>query len=201
MNIQLNLLPEARLLKLKNQARRRKYAALAGLIAGTIIATVAVFLLLQGFLLSTYQVGQGRIKDLKKSLLTTADLEEKATTLQNNLAKFSEVNATRTNASKIFADLYDATPSNVTINSLSISQTGTVSITGTTGSYADVGTYSKSLQEYNLNYKPQPNIDRGAIFQDVQITSVSKGEGANSTNFSIEFKINQDLIKKQKVTS
>lgn len=199
MNIQLNLLPEARLLKIKNQARRRKYAALAGLIAGTIIATVIVFLLLQGFLISTYNVGQNKIKDLKKALLTTAELEIKATTLQNNLAKFSEVNATRTNASKIFVDLYDATPSNVTINSLSISQTGTVSITGTTGSYADVGIYSKSLEEYNLNYKPQPNLDRGAIFQNVQITTVSKGEGSNNTNFSIEFKINQDLIKKQKV--
>lgn len=199
MNIQLNLLPEARLLRIKNQARRRKYAALAGLIAGTIIATVVVFLLLQGFLLSTYQVGQNKIKDLKKSLATTADLEEKATTLQNNLARFSEVNATRTNASQIFADLFDATPSNVTINSLSISSTGIVSITGTTGSYADVGTYSKSLQEYNLNYKPQPNIDRGAIFQDVQIISVSKGQ-ADTTSFSIEFKINQELIKKQKAT-
>jgi Tfp pilus assembly protein PilN len=201
MNIQLNLLPEARLLRIKNQARRRRYAAIAGVTAGTIAATVIVFLLLQGFLFSTYQIGQGKIKELKKSLASTAEIEEKATTLQNNLAKFSEVNATRTNASKIFANLYDATPSNVTINSLSISSAGVVSITGTTGSYADVGTYSKSLQEYNVNYKPIPNIDRGAIFQDVQITSVSKGETENKTNFSIQFKINQELIKKQKAAS
>lgn len=201
MNIQLNLLPEARLLKLKNQARRRKYAALAALIAGGILATVAVFLLLQGFLLSTYQIGQTNTKKLKESLVASADLELKATSLQNNLARFSELNATRTNASQIFANLFDATPENVTINSLSISSTGVVSITGTTGTYTDVGTYSKSLQEYNLNYKPQPNIDRGAIFQDVEITSVSKGESENKTNFSIQFKVNEELIKKQKVQS
>ena len=115
MNIQLNLLPEARLQKIKNQAKKRRYGAIAGLVVGTTVASIVMFLLLQGFLIGTYQVGQNKIKDLKSSLASTADLEEKATTLQNNLAAFSTANANRTNASKIFTNLFNATPSAITI--------------------------------------------------------------------------------------
>lgn len=198
MNIQLNLLPEARLQKIKNQAKKRRYGAIAGLVVGTTIASIVVFLLLQGFLLGTYQVGQNKIKDLKTSLASTADLEEKATTLQNNLAAFSTTNANRTNASNIFTNLFSATPSSVTITSLSISATGTVTITGNTDSYASVAIYGKSLEEYNVNYKPQPGLDRKPIFTDIKISSVSKNDVTGGVSFSLEFKVDQNLIKQQK---
>lgn len=198
MNIQLNLLPEARLQKIKNQAKKRRYGAIAGLVVGTAIASIVMFLLLQGFLIGTYQVGQNKIKDLKSSLASTADLEEKATTLQNNLAAFSTANTNRTNASKIFTSLFNATPSTVTITSLTISNEDIVTITGTTDTYANVAVYAKSLEEYNVNYKPQPGLDRKPIFTGIKISSVSKDDTTGGVSFSLEFKVDQNLIKQQK---
>ena len=66
MNIQVNLLPEARIHKLRNQAKKRTYSTIAGLTGGILLAAIVVFVMLQGFLAATYGANKERINKLIK---------------------------------------------------------------------------------------------------------------------------------------
>lgn len=199
MNIQVNLLPEARLHKLKNEARKKTFATLASLVATAFLATIIVFAMLQGFLLATYNINKNKIADLDKALLPSKELEENATTLQANLGAFYQLNSNRTFASRIFTNLSKVTPSNVTIKNLQIDNKDLVTVSGTTDSYADVARFGESLTEYNVNYLPQEGLDRKPIFKEVTITSTTKDATTGKVNFSMTFAVDSNLIKKQKI--
>lgn len=198
MNIQVNLLPEARLHKLKNESRKKTFGALAGLVAAGFIAAIIVFAMLQGFLLATFNINKNKIADLNKSLLPSADLEENAATLQANLASFYQLNSNRTYASRIFTNLSNVTPKNVTINTLQIDNKDLVTVSGTTDTYADVSRFGESLSEYNVNFLPQNGLDRKPIFKEVTITATTKDATTGKVNFSMTFAVDSNLIKKQK---
>lgn len=198
MNIQVNLLPEARLHKLKNQSRKKTFGTLAGLVATGFIAAIIVFVMLQGFLLATFNINKNKIADLNRSLLPSADLEENAATLQANLGSFYQLNSNRTYASRIFTNLSNVTPKNVTINTLQIDNKDLVTVSGTTDTYADVSRFGESLSEYNVNFLPQNGLDRKPIFKDVTITATTKDATTGKVNFSMTFAVDSNLIKKQK---
>lgn len=196
MNLQINLLPEARILKLQAQAKKRlanTAMILTGIVTVTIIATL---LLLLGYTFSLYQANESRISTLKKDIATQQDMEQKAATLQENLASFSTLQKTRLYVSEIFANLSKIVPSDIKISSFKISEDYLVTISGTAPSFAAVSSFSKALQEYNLNFKPQANLERKALFSDVVITSVSKesGVGKESVKFNMTFKVDPSLF-------
>jgi Tfp pilus assembly protein PilN len=197
MNIQVNLLPEARLHKLRNQAKKRTYSTIAGLTGGLLLAAVVVFFMLQGFLAATYRANQGRIESLNKELESSKPMEEEAATLQANLASFNTLNGNRTFVTGFFSNFFRMVPTFVKIDSVSISADNIVTITGNTGSFADVSRFANLVEEYNLNYLPQPDLDRVAIFTDADFTSVSKDTKTGKTTFTMTFKVNQELLKKQ----
>ncbi len=199
MNILVNLLPEAKLHKLKIQAKRRKYSTIAGLTGGVVVAIIIVLVMLQVFLVSTYAINENQMKSLKKEISNSKEMEQSAATLQENLASFYKLNEERTYASRIFTNLEKATPAGITISSFKITSKDVVTISGSAGSFAEVAAFAKSLQEYNVNYLPQPDLDRKPIFTEVTIVSVSKDTNSNNVNYSITFKTNKELLKKQKV--
>lgn len=201
MSIHINLLPEARILRLKNQAKRRTYATLAGLVGGITLAIIIVFGMLQVFLLSTYAVNENRIKALTKEVNANYDMEQNAATLQANLASFYTLNANRTYASRIFLNLFKTIPGNVTINSLQIDDQDKVTISGIADSFADVSKFAESLKQYNVNFLPQRDLERKPIFNDVTIASVSKDTNSEKVNYSLTFSVDKELIKKQKSES
>jgi Tfp pilus assembly protein PilN len=197
MNIQVNLLPEARIHKLRNQAKKRSYATIAGVAGGITLAAIIVFVMLQGFLMATYRINKTRISDLNKELESSRDLEKSATTLQNNLASFYRLDQNRTYASRIFTNFYNLLPGNITINSLQIDDKDIVTVSGTTNSFTSVSKFAETLDEYNVNFLPQDGLPREPIFSDATISSVSKDANSGRTNFSMTFKVNQKLIKQQ----
>lgn len=197
MNIQVNLLPEARLHKLKNESKRKTYATITGLVVAVFVASIILFVMLQGFLLATYNLNQTKISDLNKSVDTSKELEEKASTSQANLASFYRLNSNRTYASRVFTNLSKVTPANVTLTTLQIDNKDLVTVSGTTNSFADVSRFGESLSQFNVNYLPQQELDRKPIFNDVSIVSVSKDNATGKVNFSMTFKVDSNLIKKQ----
>lgn len=197
MNIQVNLLPEARIHKLRNQAKKRTYSTIAGLTGGILLASIVVFVMLQGFLAATYGANKDRISKLNAELETSKPMEEEAATLQANLASFYKLNSNRTYVTRFFTNFFKMVPSFVKIDSVSISADNTVTITGNTGSFADVSRFANLLEEYNLNYLPQEDLDRVAVFTDAEFTSVSKDTKTGKTTFTMTFKVNQELLKKQ----
>ena len=197
MNIQVNLLPEARMHKLRNASKKKTYATIAGLAGGIALAAIIVFLMLQGFLTATYAANNNKINSLNKELESSKPMEQEAATLQNNLASFYQTNKNRTYVTRFFTNFFKMIPDFVKIDSVSIGGDNTVTIAGTTNSFADVSRFANLLEQYNLNYLPQPDLDRVAIFTDANFTSVSKDTNTGKTTFSMTFKVDQDLLKKQ----
>ena len=197
MNIQVNLLPEARMHKLRNASKKKTYATIAGLAGGIALAAIIVFLMLQGFLTATYAANNNKINSLNKELESSKPMEQEAATLQNNLASFYQTNKNRTYVTRFFTNFFKMIPDFVKIDSVSIGGDNTVTIAGTTKSFADVSRFANLLEQYNLNYLPQPDLDRVAIFTDANFTSVSKDTKTGKTTFSMTFKVDQDLLKKQ----
>ena len=197
MNIQINLLPEARMHKLRNAAKKKTYATIAGLTGGILAAAIVVFIMLQGFLSATYSANNTKINDLNKELATTKPMEEESATLQANLASFYQLNTNRTYVTRFFTNFFKMVPSFVKIDSVAIAADNTVTVTGSTQSFADVSRFANLVEQYNLNYLPQEDLDRVAIFTNANFTSVSKDTKTGKTTFSMTFKVNQDLLKKQ----
>lgn len=196
MNIQVNLLPEAKLSKMRNKAKKRKFATITVLLGVSFTISCVLLFMLKVFLLGTYSAGETKISNLNSEISKSKDLEESASTLQQNLASFYTLNTNRTYASRIITNFFKAVPDNVLISSIAIDDKGKVTISGTTGSFADVSKFVSSLEQYNLDFLPQPDLDRKQVFSNVAIGSVSKAEG--KTNFSITFTVNKDVLKNQR---
>lgn len=196
MMLQINLLPEARILKLQALSRKRLVTTVTVLVVVVISTFVATLLLLLGYTYSVHQASQARIDSLKKDVNSKQDLMQKAATLQENLAAFATLQKSRLYVSEIFSALGSVIPANVQITSFQISSDYTVTISGIAPSFAAVSTFSKALQEYNVNFKPQTNLERKPLFTDITISSVSKETGTSSNNvvFSMTFKVDPSLF-------
>jgi Tfp pilus assembly protein PilN len=196
MNVQVNLLPEAKLSKMRNKAKRRNYTTITILVAVAVAVVCVMLVMLRFFLVGTYNLDKNKKATLQSEVDKQKDLEEKATTLQQNLNAFYTLNSTRTYASAIINNFFKAVPENVTISSIALDEKGKVTISGTTGSFADVSRFQSSLELYNVDFLPQPDLDRKAVFTNVSISSVNKAEG--KTSFSITFDVQKEVLKGQK---
>ncbi|MSR89610.1 hypothetical protein EXS53_01625 [Patescibacteria group bacterium] len=197
MNIQINLLPEARMLKLHNKSKKTRYITIASVMGISVTAVAVVLIMLQVFLVGTYAQGENKIKDLDATIAKSVSTEQSAATLQANLASFYSLNSSRTYASRIFSNLFKAVPENITISSVSIDSKDMISISGTTNSFLDVSKFATILELYNLDYLPQPDLERKAVFTEPAIVSVSKSDDGK-VSFSITCKVNQALLKQQR---
>jgi len=200
VNIQVNLMPEARLAKLKNKSRKLNYSTAASLVGAGVLTLIVVFALLQGFLLATYAANEAKAKELNTSIAKDQSSEQKAATLQQNLASFYELNSSRTFASSIFTNLSSATPANITLTSFGIDDAGKVTVSGETNSYSDLAKFAESLTTYNANSKQQASSGGKAIatpvFTNVEISSSRKKEDTNQVDFSLKFDVNIEQLKK-----
>jgi Tfp pilus assembly protein PilN len=197
-SLQINLLPEARIVKLQAMARKRMFTTITVIVAIVFITVAVTLVLLLGYMYSLNATNTARISSLKQNIGKSADLEKKASTLQQNLAAFSGQNSSRLYVSQLFQNLSNVIPADIKITSFDITGDNQVTISGTAPSYAAVGVFSKALQEYNLNFKPQPNLERKALFSSVQITSVTKSAegGGDAVNFSMTFSVDPSLFNK-----
>lgn len=196
MNVHINLLPEARVLKLRAQSRRRTAGTVTGLVCGLVGATIIVFGMLQVFLISTYGINQAKISDLRVQANKSHDMEQEASTLQEHLASFYTLNQNRLYASKIFINIGNAVPAGVSISTYQMTKDNIMTITGSASSFADVASFAKALEDYNVNYKPQPEMERKPLFTDISITTLSKDSSSNKVNYTMTFKVHTDLFKK-----
>jgi len=197
MSIQINLLPEARMAKLRNKSKKTRYIAIAAVMGGSLLAVAIVLIMLQVFLVGTFAQGEDKIKNLNADISKSSTTEQVSTTLQANLASFYTLNNSRTYASRIFSNLFKAVPENIVITSVGIDSKDVISISGTTNSFADVSKFAAVLELYNLNYLPQADLERKAVFTDTLIVSVSKSTDGQ-VSFSITCKVDQALLKQQR---
>lgn len=193
--ILINLLPEARLSKLQDIQRKR--LATTVMIAVCIVVTtiIGTLLLLMAYNATVSSVNNGTISSLKADVAKSKDMEQGAATLQEHLDTFDYLNKNRLYASEIFSNFGNTIPTDVTVSSFALADDYTATISGTTTSIKQVSVFSKALEEYNVNFKPQANLARKPLFSDVKITSVSNDATASKVSFSMTFKVDPSLFK------
>lgn len=198
MTVLINLLPEARMLKLK-AARRRRLATSLTILTGVVAATIIVtFAILIGIEAANFETNKSQISRLKADVNTKHKLEQTAATIQEHLASFDQLNKARLSASDIFAQLVKTIPPNVSLNSFQITPDYSASVSGSADSFQTVGVFSKALEEYNVSFKHQANLDSKPVFYNVAIGGSTKDVVSGKVTFSLNFKIDKSVIEKNK---
>lgn len=198
MRVMVNLIPEARLSKLKQKRNKRVMttsAIVLGITVGTIIGTL-VFLL--GANLAISKTNEATINKLKEDVAKKKTIELEASTLQEHLASFKDLNDNRLLVNKIFDQFGKTIQGDVKVQSFAVSADYTVTINGIAKSLRSVSAFDKAIEEYNVNFKPKsfPDYD-GALFSDVKITSTSVSDDKDwPISFTMTFKANPEVFKR-----
>lgn len=217
MSVVVNLLPEARLVKLRD--RRRKQLATAALIfvalvVGTIIGTL-LFLIAANA--ANEALNKSNIDDLNKKVANLRPVEQTVADLQEHLDSFYTLNNNRLFASSVFGNLSNTIQPDVEVNSFEIgdptnngqssdqqanSNQSLVTIKGTATDYKAVSVFAQAIEAYNVNYKvDRPddqkfNLDPGkALFSNTNITKSTQDDKTSKVNYEMTFYVDRNLIK------
>lgn len=219
MSVVVNLLPEARLVKLRN--RRRKQLATGGLIfvalvVGTIIGTL-LFLLAANA--ANESLVKGDIERNKNDISNLREVEQTAADLQEHLDSFYKLNADRLFASSVFGNLSNAIQPDVIVNyfeiadysaatggssdSSSSSSLSLVKIKGLAKDYKAVSTFAQAIEAYNVTYKkdrPESqryNLEPGqALFSNTNIIKSNIDPTLkDKIYYEMTFLVERNLIK------
>lgn len=198
MPVLINLLPEARVLKLKSQARKRLVTTLTIATITVTVATAAALILLIAYNQKTYAGNKSEIATRKKDIDSKRELEQTAATIQEHLASFDSLNKSRLAVSVLFCLLVKTIPPDVTVASFQVSNNNSVTVTGSTTSYKSVGIFTKALEDFNVSFKNLPELDRKPVFSNVKISQVSKDLNSNNLTYSMIFNVDQTILPKNK---
>ncbi len=193
--ILINLLPEARLSKLRDQ-QRKKLATTVMIAVCIVVATIiGTLLLLMAYNATVKAANDGSINKLKADVAKSKDMEQETATIQEHLDSFMTLHKNRLYASEIFSNFGNTIPADVSVTSFALADDYTATISGTTTSIKQVSVFSKALEEYNVNFKPQPDLARKPLFSSVKISSVSNDATSSKVTFSMTFKVDPSLFK------
>jgi Tfp pilus assembly protein PilN len=176
--ILVNLLPDLRQAKLREQRRRQLVSGIAVLIwavCGGVVVLMALYAVGQSAFISnaTHQI-QNKEDDLK----SMPDLIP-ALTAQQHLNSLSTLYGQRVYLSKFFEAYQEADPQSTTINALSVDESNVLTVTGQSPTYAEVAKVARALEASNVRVGVGAAAANAPYFTGVQITTVSsprKGE-------------------------
>lgn len=200
MQIRINLLPEARLLRIKDRKKKQYYTLLAVIVIVGVLGILAVLLFFYGARLAQKANNQRAITNLKTDVAAKHDLELNAATLQEHLSSNTSLNDKRIYVSEIFNQLVKTLPPDVKLSSIRVDEDYNVTVQGTADSLKTVGQFAKALEDFNVNFANLPNTERKPFFLGVAIDQVTKQSNSDTVNFSIKFKVDKSLIEKFKTT-
>lgn len=186
MSLVVNLLPDLRQARLKEQRQRRLATAISIIVA---VSGVGILLLLFAF-----SVGQQVImNDLTKKISTKeANIRNTvgvigALTAQQRLDALSTVWTQRVYMSKFFEAYEQANPNDVTLNDLAIDSNNQLQVSGMAGSYKSVSKLAEAMMQENVTFGKDAKSVNQPYFTSVAIRS------ANSTDAGLSFAITASL--------
>jgi Tfp pilus assembly protein PilN len=203
--IQLNLLPDVKLLYIKAQRQRRLVMGSSVLVGGGAI----VLLLL---LLSVNGLQKKHINDLTSDINSeNSQLErepdvDKILTVQNQLDSLTPLQDQKPAASRLFGFLNESTPASVSITTFTIDFTaGTVTVSGTSDSLSNVNKYVDTLKF--TTFTTADNDTPSPAFSDVVLSSFGLSTATKDASQAASFTINLtydktifDITKKVNLT-
>lgn len=191
--IQLNLLPDVKLLYIKAQKQRRLVIGVSVIVTG---AAIAILLLM----LSVNGLQKKHINDLTKDISKeNSQLEnkpdiDKVLTVQNQLQSLTALHDTKPSAARIFDFLNQVTPASVSITTFAIDFTqDTATITGTSDSLSNVNKYVDTLKL--VTYTTPDNNKPAPAFSNVVLSSFGLSTGTGDASQAASFTISMNYDK------
>ncbi len=202
--IQLNLLPDVKKEFLRAQSARRKTIAISILItiiaAGlTVLAVLYVYAVQNGIMYLQTQ----DIKSKSSTLSNVQDID-KYLTIQNQLAKLSDLHGGKNNFSRLvdfLPRLNPAPPQNIVLSNLDL-DTSTTSITfkGKVGDYGALTTFKDTLTNATFTYVyDDKGVDATKLFSEVKVDSAlyEKTDSAAGVTFSVTVVYDPAVFKQE----
>lgn len=205
--IEINLIPDVKQELLRAQALR------AAVISGSIITSIAAVGVVVALLLYVFGVQTVRSAlvsdEIKKQYETLSKVEDlsKVLTIQNQLAKISELNANKKIDSRVFSMIsavVPPAPNDVRISQINIdAENETITLDGQTRAFDSMEVFKKTLDSAVIVYKEkaedgQTSEEKTLKLADALDTGeVSYGENSNGEKvllFSITFKYPEELF-------
>lgn len=104
MAVLINLLPEARLAKLRDVKRKRLATTVMIVVCVVILTIIGTLLVLMAYNATVSAANKGEITTLNEEIAKSKDMEQQAATIQEHLATFYSLNSSRLFASEIFSN-------------------------------------------------------------------------------------------------
>ena len=199
MTVRVNLLPEARVLKLKNQQTKRVTILICSVVVFGVAGALVVLLLLLGA--RSFQITQNdkKITDFHGQIDAKKGVEEEVAQFNLALSESSRLSDNRVLISQLFDRLTDALPKNVKLTDLSVDPTYKVKASVQAPDYNTVDLFGNALRSYNVTNKFVKGLSNKAVFTDIVINSVSTGKSGQASVgkvFDVTFAVDKDLVKK-----
>lgn len=172
MSIIINLLPDLRQAKLKDR-RRKQLASGISVLVWSICGGVVI-------LLSIYTAGQkvaigvlsNGIKDKESKLQSISGLTD-AMTAQEHLDSLNSLYNKRVYMTKFFDAYSQADPTDAVLNSLTVDQSNTLTVSGEAKTYAEVAKLDRALEASNVQVGQDAKPSNTPYFTNVTITNVN----------------------------
>ncbi len=177
MNVLINLLPDIRQAKQREKTRRQLFTGVALLIWGVCAVIVVVLVLSTASQKLIINDLTTKIAAKTAQLQGTPNLLSALNT-QQHLASLPGLYSQRTYFTRLLDAYSQLSPTDVQINSLSVSGSNQlVTVSGTAKSYQSVTKLVRSFEGYNVTVGKTKNATNQPYFTNVQITSISSGTG------------------------
>lgn len=188
MSTKINLLPDVRLTKLRDQSHRR--LAVSGMTAAIIVTAALLvigFLVVQGQNITISSLTNG-IKSRQNKVAAYPNVKT-ILSLQARLAALPELYSQRAVMTKVYGILSSIEPSDVAFTSVSLDATNLLTIQATGHTYLAAARITDALKQSNLTIGAGASPSNQAHFSNVQLSAVSLGDGV--TTFSITASVSQ----------
>lgn len=202
MSVRVNLLPEARLIKLRNQQTRRVTTMICSVIVIGVVAALVVLLILLGA--RNIQAGKNEedIKKLQNEIAAKKSTELDVARFNDGLSESIRLSDNRILVSQIFDRLTAALPKNVRMTDLTVDPTYKVKASVGAPDYNTVALFGNALATYNTGVDEKRNIqglERKAVFTDIKVDSVTSSKTSQTIGakmFDVTFQVDKGLVQK-----
>ncbi|MEI7818966.1 MAG: PilN domain-containing protein [bacterium] len=204
MSLHINLLPEARVIKIKNQQTKRLTLVICSLIISGVAGSLIILLLLLGARTLQFNANAKKIADQKVAISSKASVEQEVAWFNSALSASNAVSEKRILISQLFERLTEALPNDVKLSSVGIDPDYKVKASVSAKDFNTVALFGDALRSYNVSGAPNRfinGLDKKPVFTDIVIDSVSNKKGdskstADGKVFEVTFMVDKDLVNK-----
>lgn len=197
MSVRINLLPEARMIKLKNQQTKRLVTVICVVLCSSVGIILIVLLLLLGARNVQYANNKAKlVDDLDKKLESKKNVEQNLAWFNGAILEAHTLSNNRILISQLFDRLTDAAPDGIKITNLSVDADYVVKASVEALDYNNVSLFMNALSMYNVSFGHIPDFEREPVFHDIDVQSVTKGKEDTGADFEITFMVDQKLVEK-----